>query len=59
MQKEEIAALFAVQGTVVNMREYGSGHINQTQLVEMAHNGRIATYILQRINTGIFKMWMN
>lgn len=55
MQKEEIAALFAVQGTVVNMREYGSGHINQTQLVEMAHNGRIATYILQRINTGIFQ----
>ncbi len=55
MQKGEIVKLFAVQGTIAGIREYGSGHINRTELVEMTDSGQSRTYILQRINTDIFQ----
>lgn len=55
MQKGEIVKLFAVQGTIAGIREYGSGHINRTELVEITDSGQSRTYILQRINTDIFQ----
>lgn len=55
MEKQEIVMLFAAEGTPADIREYGSGHINRTELVEMEQGGRREKYILQRINTDIFR----
>jgi len=55
MEKEYIAAQFALAGKVTGMIPYGNGHINDTYLVTTAsENGEKASYILQRINTAIF-----
>lgn len=53
-EKHEIIQMFAVEGEPVLVAEYGSGHINRTQLVELSQNGQISRYILQQINTQIF-----
>lgn len=55
MEKRELAGMFAVEGTIAGMEEYGSGHINVTYLLEMDQNGSLEKYILQQINTNIFK----
>lgn len=57
-EHKEIAAIlphFSIDGELVGLREYGSGHINATYLAEMKQNGETQKYILQRINTDIFK----
>ena len=46
---------FDLEGSIVNIREFGSGHINTTFLVEMEQGGVTEPYILQLINTDIFK----
>lgn len=48
----EIASSFRLQGEIASCKAYGSGHINGTYCVDMT-NGR--RYILQKINTGVFK----
>ena len=48
---EEIIRLFRTEGTPVRCVPYGSGHINQTWLVETDRPHR---YILQKVNTAIF-----
>ncbi len=55
MELGRIVSEFAIDGTVVSIKEYGSGHINTTYLVEMNQSGTVVKYILQRINTEIFK----
>lgn len=55
MDKQEIVRLFAAEGTIAGIQEYGSGHINRTELVEMERDGQREKYILQRINTEIFQ----
>lgn len=54
MEKQEIIKLFDVEGSVADIRQYGSGHINQTELVEMEQGGLKQRYIFQRINTEVF-----
>ena len=54
MDKHEIVQLFVLEGTIAGVQEYGSGHINRTELVEMEKDGQREKYILQRINTEIF-----
>lgn len=54
MDKQDIIKMFAVDGTVAAVREYGSGHINRTDLVEIMQDGKQEKYIFQQINTGIF-----
>lgn len=51
----EIIGHFALDGTVVAIRDYGSGHINETYLVKIDHNGAKAQYILQQVNTDVFQ----
>ncbi len=46
---------FAVTGELLEARPYGAGHINATYLVTLDHHGARARYILQRVNTGVFK----
>ncbi len=55
MKKQELIQKFAVEGNVVNIREYGNGHINRTELVETEQDGRKKRYIFQQINTDVFK----
>ena len=51
---QEILSRFALKGTAVFGVRYGKGHINETYLVTTDY-GR--SYILQRINETVFKMW--
>ena len=53
-QLREIIALFQVYGDIAAVRRYGSGHINDTFKVDLSLGGVPVSYILQRINDGIF-----
>ena len=46
---------FDVSGRFVSATSYGSGHINDTKLVVLNNGGKETNYILQRINTNVFK----
>ncbi len=54
MGRKEIVNRFAVEGDFIRAEEYGSGHINRTELIELSQGGQAVRYILQRINTQIF-----
>lgn len=45
---------FRIPGTLVTVRRFGSGLINDTFLCEYEEQGRRRTYVLQRINTSVF-----
>ena len=52
---EEIAAQFAISGRFAAAAAYGSGHIHETYLLRFEDAARSARYILQRINTRVFR----
>lgn len=53
---QEIVKSFRYNGTFIKAEPYGFGHINNTYVVYVKkNNGALVRYILQRINTGIFK----
>lgn len=45
---------FQIDGKLVGIEAYGSGHINDTSCVVFQQDGTTARFILQRINTHIF-----
>ena len=52
----EAARAFLLEGRILNARPYGGGHINDTFAVECEREGgSIKRYILQRINTNVFR----
>ena len=51
----KIVGNFAVEGKLLRCERYGEGHINETYLAEMAENGKTTRYIVQRINSDLFK----
>lgn len=51
----KVARKFAVCGDVVSYERYGSGHINDTFKLVTSGNGAPREYILQRINSNVFK----
>ena len=53
-QLREIISLFQVYGDITGVSRYGSGHINDTFRVWISLGGTPVSYILQRINDGIF-----
>ncbi len=53
-QLREVIALFQVYGDIVAVNRYGSGHINDTFKVDISLGGVPVSYVLQRINDGIF-----
>jgi len=61
MEKQSLSALslivnqFCVEGTLQNICAYGNGHINATYYLETEKNAQVHRYILQQINTDIFK----
>lgn len=46
---------FNFDGDLTGVKGYGNGHINDTYLLDFDFNGENIKYILQRINTNIFK----
>lgn len=51
----EIVAQFDIRARYLDACSWGSGHINDTYRVEVEQGGMKLFYILQRINTGVFK----
>ncbi|MDP3850408.1 MAG: aminoglycoside phosphotransferase family protein [Luteolibacter sp.] len=51
----EIALLFDMRADFIEGHPYGSGHINDTYCATFDQAGRKIRYILQRINTHVFK----
>jgi Ser/Thr protein kinase RdoA (MazF antagonist) len=52
---KEIAAQFAIDGKFITGSAFGSGHINDTYQLQFLQGGGQRRYVLQRINTAIFK----
>ena len=48
---KKVSSMFDIKGEFVSCKPYGEGHINRTFLLKTTE----AKYILQRINSGIFK----
>jgi thiamine kinase-like enzyme len=49
------ARQFSIDGDLISVAPYGTGHINDTYLVIYDRAGTQARFILQRINTSIFR----
>lgn len=54
-QMESVIRSFQVKGNPVSCEKYGNGHINDTYLVVCENEETSCRYILQRINTSIFR----
>jgi len=52
---QSVIKKFSVRGKCESIAPYGTGHINDTYLVDMADGSAVIPYILQRINHNIFK----
>lgn len=53
---ELIAGKFSLEGEYLGCKKFGSGHINNTYLLELTdRSGNIKKYVLQAVNTNIFK----
>lgn len=50
-----IITQFAISGALTKAERFGSGLINDTYLCEFSDSGEIRKYILQRINTKVFR----
>ena len=48
---KEVIEQFEIAGDIINIQNYGSGHINTTYRVKTTED----EYILQKVNTNIFK----
>ncbi|MBR1868413.1 MAG: aminoglycoside phosphotransferase family protein [Clostridia bacterium] len=55
MQLNEILSQFEIKGNYLSCEPYGSGHINRTYLARLEENGKEVKYILQKINSNLFK----
>ena len=55
LQGAKAARQFEIPGELAAIAPYGSGHINDTFCAVFHEGGAPVRYILQRINTGIFK----
>ncbi len=52
---ESILSQFSISGTLLKAERFGSGLINDTYLCEFREGGAARKYILQRINTTVFR----
>jgi Ser/Thr protein kinase RdoA (MazF antagonist) len=52
---EEVTAHFEIPGKLAEATAYGSGHIHDTYLLRFEDSAQSARYILQRINTQVFR----
>ena len=52
---DAVISHFNLRGTLIKAERFGSGLINDTYLCELRDGGEMSKYILQRINTLVFK----
>jgi Ser/Thr protein kinase RdoA (MazF antagonist) len=52
---ETVISQFSIPGNLINVERFGSGLINDTYLCEVREGGVVRKYILQRINTSVFR----
>ncbi len=52
---QKIISEFQVEGELVSCERYGEGHINETYLAVLKNNGLHTNYILQKINSNLFR----
>jgi len=52
---QEICQAYGLKGTFVEVAPLKRGHINDTYRVDMDENGRIKSYLFQRVNHYVFK----
>lgn len=50
-----IALKFGISGELTNFSKFGNGNINGTYILEFDNDGKAEKYILQKINTEVFK----
>ncbi len=50
-----ILSKFKVEGNLIDIKSYDQGHINTTLIATLNDHGKTHRYILQRINTDVFK----
>ena len=55
IQIKQVCEKFAIQGEYLYYKVVNSGHINTTYCVYFFRNGGIKDYILQKVNTYVFK----
>lgn len=55
MDIDIIALKFGISGELTNFSKFGNGNINGTYILEFNQDGKAEKYILQRINTEVFK----
>jgi len=51
----EAAGAFALYGDILSVRAYGTGHINGSFVVAVNQAGRRVRYLLQKVNTYVFR----
>ena len=51
----EVAGAFMLDGEILDIAPYGSGHINDTFRMTVRNQGTEKDYILQKMNGDIFK----
>ncbi|MCR5323842.1 MAG: aminoglycoside phosphotransferase family protein [Lachnospiraceae bacterium] len=54
-KRHEALEAFGLPGRIISCEKYGNGHINDTFLVITEKDGAEKRYILQRMNTDVFK----
>lgn len=52
---KDVAGQFLTGGEFLAVHAFGSGHINDTYQLQFQTQSRLRRYVLQRINTGIFR----
>ena len=55
MELKQIFKNFKIDGEIKSIEPYGFGHINSTFLAIVDENGNQKRYILQKINSNLFK----
>jgi Ser/Thr protein kinase RdoA (MazF antagonist) len=52
---DAVISQFSLRGTLIKAERFGSGLINDTYLCEFSESGTRRNYVLQRINTAVFR----
>src|SRR3990170_7165870 len=55
LEVKEVVTCFNIEGRLLDVSPYGSGHINDTYLSRFQEDDRIVRYIHQWINHQVFK----
>lgn len=55
MDIKEVLGCFDFKGELLEIEQFGSGHINTTYLAKYKEDNKISSYVIQKVNTNVFK----